>query len=215
MRKKIQLITILILMIMVGCNNAQQTEENEIQSSISDHGELFLSSSQLAYAGIAYGSVDKQLLSSDVNARGELVLPVNAKADLVSLYPGVVMKVNAREGDHVMKGQVLVTLNSPEFIEAQQRYLMVKNQLGMLQQEYERQKELNKDKIASDKNYQKAFSDFNVADAEFKGLAIQLKMAGDRYGCPGCRNYYVRTSHYFALDRATSSSLKQIPENIL
>jgi cobalt-zinc-cadmium efflux system membrane fusion protein len=55
---------------------------------------------------------------------------------------------------------------------------MVKNQLVMLEQEYERQKELNKDKIASDKFYQKAESNYLVALAELKGLGLQLEMAG-------------------------------------
>ena len=48
----------------------------------------------------------------------------------------------------------------------------------MLEKEYERQKELNKDKISSDKYFQKSLSDYNVSQAELQGLSLQLKMAG-------------------------------------
>ncbi len=164
---------------MVSCTNAPQTDEQAEQATVApDNGELYLSSKQLDNAGITYGSIESQRLSSEVNARGELVLPVNAKADLVSLYPGVVKSINVREGDKVSKGQVLALLNSPEFVMAQQKYLMVKNQLVMLEQDHERQKELNKDKISSDKYYEKALADYNVAKAELAGLKLQLGMVG-------------------------------------
>ena len=172
------IIKLIALLMIAACSNPREAEKTESSAPTIVNGELILSSKQLSYAHVEYGSIQKHRLSSDVNARGELVLPVNAKADLVSLYPGIIKSVYARQGERVVKGQLLASLNSPAFIETQQRYLMVKNQLGMLEQEYERQKELNKDKIASDKYYQKALSEYNVALAEYTGLALQLEMAG-------------------------------------
>jgi len=168
----------LFFTVLSACNNAPQPEEIEQVTKVQDNGEFYLSKAQLEYAEIEFGSIRSERLSSDVHARGELILPVNAMAHLVSLYPGIVKTVYVREGDAVKEGQILATLNSTEFIEAQQRYLMVKNQLAMLEKEYERQKELNTDKISSDKYYQKALADFNVAQAELKGLGLQLRMAG-------------------------------------
>ncbi len=172
------IIKLIALLMIAACSNPREAEKTESSAPTIVNGELILSSKQLSYAHVEYGSIQKHRLSNDVNARGELVLPVNAKADLVSLYPGIIKSVYARQGARVVKGQLLASLNSPAFIEAQQYYLMVKNQLGMLEQEYERQKELNKDKIASDKYYQKALSGYNVALAEYTGLALQLEMAG-------------------------------------
>lgn len=164
---------------MVSCTNAPQTDEPAEQvEPASENGELYLSSKQVENASISYGSIKSKQLSNEVNARGELVLPVNSKSDLVSLYPGVVKSIKVREGDKVTKGQLLALVNSPDFIIAQQTYLMVKNQLVMLKQDYERQKELNKDKISSDKYYEKALADYNVAKAELAGLKLQLGMLG-------------------------------------
>ncbi len=178
MRIKNHILILLGLIIIGSCTNTNTEDQTEQAAPELKSGELFLTAAQFDYADITFGSIESQLLSSGVNARGELVLPVNAKADLVSLYAGVVETIAVREGDKISKGQVLAVLNSPEFIGAQQRYLMVKNQLVMLEQEYTRQKELNEDKITSDKYYQKALADYNVAAAEFSGLGLQLKMAG-------------------------------------
>lgn len=168
-----------IIIGLVSCN--EQTEipedQDEVLEVVTD-GSFKMSKEQLAYASIEYGSFEKQMLSDDVQARGELVLPVNAKANMVCLFPGSILKINVNEGDQVSIGQSLAVINSTAFIEAQQRYLMVKNQISMLQQEYERQKELNKEKISSDKYYQKSLADYNVAQAEIQGLSLQLKMAG-------------------------------------
>ena len=39
-------------------------------------------------------------------------------------------------------------------------------------------KKLNKDKISSDKYYQRSQAEYNVAMAELKGLRLELEMAG-------------------------------------
>lgn len=177
---KIKSITpLIIILFLTSCESRQtMSDANDKPSEPVEKRGVELNLSQLEYAGIEYGSIQNQRLSSDVQARGELVLPVNAKVDMVSLYSGIIKIVHVNEGDPVSKGQVLATINSGDFIEAQQKYLMVKNEIGMLKQEYERQKELNKEKISSDKYYQKSQADYNVAMAELKGLKLQLEMAG-------------------------------------
>ena len=169
------------VMILASCTSREAaTEEDTLIADSTKNTDLMMSNALLEYADIKYGSIQNQRLSNDVNARGELVLPVNARADAVSLYPGIINKVYVNHGDPIKKGQVLATINSPDFIEAQQKYQMVKNQIPMLEQEYERQKELNKNKISSDKYFQKTQADYNIAQAELKGLILQLEMAGIR-----------------------------------
>jgi len=177
MNTRIHLILPAILLMMIGCTNQEPPVEKVNESLSTASGGLFLSAEQINYAGIEYGSISERKLSYNVNARGKLVLPLNAIIDHVSQYAGLVKAVHTKEGQYVRKGQLLVTLISPEFVNAQQRYLMVKNELVMLEQEYERQKELNKDKIASDKLFEKARADYNVALAELTGLGIQLSLA--------------------------------------
>lgn len=181
MDKRLLILPLVFFFMLSACDQSMNVSRDEDEAPAPGHSEkegLFLRTDQLVNAGIQYGEIGFQQLSSDVNARGKLVLPVNAKADIVSFYPGLIKEVFVKEGDKVSRGKVLASMNSPEFIDAQQHYLMVKNQLVMLEQEYERQKELNKDKIASDKFYQKAESNYQVALAELNGLGLQLEMAG-------------------------------------
>jgi len=178
MNSKLYLLFLLPLTLLFACNSNQPENENTVDESPASSSGIYLTAEQVKYADIEYGSISSKRLSSDVNARGELVLPVNAIADLVCQYTGQIKAVMVKEGDKVSRGQLVATLNSPEFINAQQRYLMVKNELVMLEREYERQKELNKNKVSSDKNFQKAEAEYNVAKAELNGLGLQLNMAG-------------------------------------
>ena len=92
MSKILQLISLWILLVMTACSSQSPppTEKSDLYTPASDEAGLFLNPQQLKYAGIEYGTIHKTRLSSDVNARGELVLPVNSKADLVSLFSGIV-----------------------------------------------------------------------------------------------------------------------------
>lgn len=170
---------LLVLLALLGCNNQTVEESQDVLAEAINLAEgIFLSSEQLEYASISYGNITEQVISSHVQSRGKLVLPVNAIADMVSLYPGIIKSVYVNHGDSVSKGQTLAVINSTGFIEAQQRYIIAKNRLSMLELEYERQKELNKDKIASDKYFQRAKSDYKTALAELNALQIELKIAG-------------------------------------
>lgn len=167
----------MIAAFMLGCSNAG-LQEQESQDNTGIAGDVFLSKEQLKHAGIEYGMIEEIELSNNVNARGELVLPVNAVADLVSLYPGIINKIHARPGEKVKKGEVLATLTSPEFVEAQQEYFLVMAKLPVLKHEYERQKELNEEKIASDKLYEMALADYRSSQMKLHSLRIKLNMAG-------------------------------------
>lgn len=172
------IIIVLMLSLLSACIQEEHAKDEPEEGRATITTGLFLSAEQLKYSGIEYGDIHQQSLSHIVNARGKLVLPINAIIDHVSKYPGMVSSINVKEGKHVQKGQLLASISSSEFVNAQQRYIMVKNQLVMLEQEYERQKELNEDKVSSDKKFEKALADYNVAIAELTGLGLQLSMAG-------------------------------------
>lgn len=172
------LIPILIVLALMGCQSVETEPQEDALPDSSKPDGVFLSAAQLEHAGIEFGEIQLRSLSSDVQARGELALPVNARTDMVSIYPGIVKAVNVNHGDPVKKGQVLAVIKSPAYIETQQEYLMVKSKIGMLQQEYERQKGLNKDKIASDKYFERSRAEYEAALAELNGLGLILEMAG-------------------------------------
>jgi cobalt-zinc-cadmium efflux system membrane fusion protein len=79
-------------------------------------------------------------------------------------------------GEKVTKGQLLLTLENPTFIEIQQDFLETYETLNFLKSEYTRQKTLFDEKITSEKNYLKAESEYKKALAHFNGLAQKLSL---------------------------------------
>ncbi|HKL03037.1 MAG TPA: efflux RND transporter periplasmic adaptor subunit, partial [Cryomorphaceae bacterium] len=64
----------------------------------------------------------------------------------------------------------------PDYIQIQQDYLEAKGQLTYLKSDYERQKNLYRDKVASEKNYLRAESDYTVTRVKVQSLEKKLKL---------------------------------------
>jgi len=67
-------------------------------------------------------------------------------------------------------------LENQEFVQMQQDYLEIFNQLDFLKAEFERNQTLFEEKIASQKNFLQAKSNYETAKARYKGLREQLQM---------------------------------------
>ncbi len=91
-------------------------------------------------------------------------------------FGGFVKTLSILPGDKVKLGAVLFTLENPEYLQLQQDYLETRALLTYLQSDYERQKALASENIASQKNYLKAESDYLVAKARLEGLREKLRM---------------------------------------
>jgi len=87
------------------------------------HGEAAsdaeLSDAQRRMAGIETMTVKHQSLGDAITAPGEAMLNAYRTTKVTPRTPGQVMNRHARLGDHVKKGQPLITLSSVEMAEAQ------------------------------------------------------------------------------------------------
>ncbi|WP_369826912.1 efflux RND transporter periplasmic adaptor subunit [Gilvibacter sp. SZ-19] len=79
-------------------------------------------------------------------------------------------------GDVVKKGQVLFTIENPEYVQVQQDFLEAKGRLSYLKSDYERQKELMADNVTSKKNFLKAESEYTVTLAQYQSLKKKLSL---------------------------------------
>jgi cobalt-zinc-cadmium efflux system membrane fusion protein len=95
-----------------------------------------------------------------------------------SLVGGHVKKVYVREGEWVKAGAPLFLLEDPGIVELQQNYLEAHSSILSLQADFERQKMLAKENIASEKSFLKAQSDYMAELARVTGLKSQIKMLG-------------------------------------
>lgn len=154
-----------------GEEKAVETEKPKEQTPIK---EVELNEAQYTASGIELGTFTMKNLSDVVNANGYTKLPPQNQADVSVHLTGIVKSINIIEGQSVKKGQVLATIESPEFAKLQEAFLTSKSNLEFLTLEYERQKTLSDENVNSKKIFQKTKAEFEVEKAKFISLKQQL-----------------------------------------
>lgn len=130
---------------------------------------------QYKASGVQLGSVTYTNLSNYIKATGTVDVPPQQTVSITSPYGGIVRSTSAIEGKFIGKGQVVATLENPEFIQLQQDYLESSSQLSYLRQDLTRQEELVKENIAARKSLQRAGSEYNSMMARVEGLKTRLR----------------------------------------
>lgn len=162
-----------VLLTLIGCgnkNNAESASEAEKGSGI------IVTEDQFDTNDLMLGSLEQRTFPKMVETSGMIDVPPENRASVTAFMGGFVKKTPLLVGDRVKKGQLLVVLENQEFVQMQQDYLEVFNQLDFLRTEFERNKTLFEEKIASQKNYLQAKSNYETAKARYQGLREQLQM---------------------------------------
>ena len=163
-------------MMMVSCSRDPQALQEE--PARADEGTVILTPEQQAQAGLAYGSIEEKMLSSDFPARGKLILPPANHALVTSVSGGIIHDILVVPGQQVSTGQVLAYIKDPELIRLQQDYLEARAALGFQEKEVERQRLLGKEEVNAAKVLQKAESELASLKARTEGLQASLRLAG-------------------------------------
>lgn len=137
--------------------------------------EVELNEAQYSSAGIGLGIFTPKNLSEVVNANGYTKLPPQNQADVSVFVSGIVKSIIVIEGQNVRKGQVIATVESPEFTRLQQEYLTSKSNLEFLKLEYERQRILSEEEVSAKKVFQKTKAEYDIEKVRFASLGKQLQ----------------------------------------
>lgn len=117
-------------------------------------------------------------------ARRELTAPavVEAVPGLTArIFPpvsGHLVKLSAQLGDRVSKGEVLATINSPDYMSAQSDYARAKSTLDLTERALHRQKELLDAKIAARRDVEQAQNDYDSARSTLLAAEGRLRAYG-------------------------------------
>lgn len=173
--KKIALI-ILTVFILFSCSE----KKNEPQEPVSAKPEnlVTLTDAQSKNAGIATGNLESRNISSVLRVNGKIDVPPANRISISVPMGGYVKSTRLLPGMPVSKGQVLATIEDPQYIQLQQDYLTAKAQLAFNESEYNRQKDLNQSKAASDKVYEQAKAAYQTQNVLVHSLAQKLSLAG-------------------------------------
>ncbi|MDM8175930.1 efflux RND transporter periplasmic adaptor subunit [Olivibacter sp. 47] len=137
-----------------------------------------LTQEQIKAVNIRMGTIEKRNLTAFIKANGRLRVPNNNKANATSLYGGVVKTLKVQLGDYVKKGQVIATIENPQFLQLQEEYVALSSRITLSEQEMQRQKELNEGSAGALKNLQNATAELNTIRAREASLRKQIQLMG-------------------------------------
>tara|TARA_R110002094_G_scaffold158245_2_gene144287 strand:- start:923 stop:2200 length:1278 start_codon:yes stop_codon:yes gene_type:complete len=166
---------------LIACGNKEKTENIEdpkVESKEAESTIASLSNEQIKTVDIQYGSIEQKQLSATLKVNGALRVPNNYKANVTSLYGGVIKTINVQLGDFVKKGQLIATIANPQFIQLQEEYLSTTSKIIFAEQEVARQKELNEGNAGALKNYQSANAELKSMRTRRASLQQQIQLMG-------------------------------------
>lgn len=162
---------------IVSCNSKTKEDVITIETSEPSENDIItITDAQFVSSNMQLGKITKQEFTTSVKANGMFDVPPENKASVSAYFAGYVKNISLLPGDAVKKGQVLFTLENPEYIQIQQDFLEAKSKLSYLKADYERQKTLVAENVTSQKNYLKAESDYKVTLAQYQSLQKKLSL---------------------------------------
>jgi len=174
MKSFIQIGMLLLGLFFAGCSSTEQPivkdEHNQVENTVE------LTAEQYKTADIQLGVIELKPLSGTIRVNGMLDVPPQNLVTISSPFGGTIKNTELLQGMKVQKGQVVATIQNPDFIGYQQDYLDFKSQLEYLKLEFERQEELAAGNINAKKTVQKANSEYQSMRARVNGLKARLQL---------------------------------------
>lgn len=160
------------ILVMISCSApSNEADEPEVMTN-----QISLTKEQISKSRIETGPLKKVDLAQYVTARGIIDVPPTHRASINVFHGGFVRKLDLLPGQQVGKGELLFTIQNPEFITMQESYLETKSKLSFLESDYERQKQLVSESITSEKKFKQAESDYQVMKAKLESMRGQLEL---------------------------------------
>jgi cobalt-zinc-cadmium efflux system membrane fusion protein len=116
--------------------------------------------------------------------QGLLSAPAVVEADpqkYANVFPplsGHLTKLHVQLGDSVTNGQLLASLESPDFFAAQDNYAKARNVAELTRRAWQRQRDLFAHKVAAQKDVEQAASDYESAQSDLATAGAQLRAYG-------------------------------------
>lgn len=175
MKKYNYILSILVGFAFIACGGEKKTGE-EPSMVEEDKSVVVVTQDQFKTMNMEISPLVEKDFDVVIKASGRIDVPPQKRAKVTSFVGGFVKSLSHMVGDKVTKGQPLLTLESPEYLDIQQSYLEIFGQLSYLKSEYERQRTLFNEKIASQKKYLEAESDYKKAKATYESLHQKLRL---------------------------------------
>lgn len=165
-----------LLLFVFGCSSPKQEPAATNAEPSSSHQEVTLTAEQLRSMKITLGKPASRSISGSVKVSGMLDVPPQNLVTISAPLGGFVKSTQLLQGMRVQKGQPIVVMEHPDYIQLQQDYLETKSQLEFQEQEYKRQQDLSRENVNALKSLQSAKSSYLSLRAKLEGLKAKLRL---------------------------------------
>ncbi|MBC8985034.1 efflux RND transporter periplasmic adaptor subunit [Pedobacter sp. N36a] len=167
---------LLIPVLIYGCSSSAH-EESKVKTN-TDESIVQLSPEQVKQIDLQLADVQQKEISTVLKLNGQIEVPPQNLVSVSVPLGGYLKSTQMLPGTKISKGQLLATIEDPQYIQLQQDYLSTKNKLGFALKEYNRQRELHSARAGSDKVFQQAENEYKNFNIESKALAEKLRLIG-------------------------------------
>ena len=168
------ILTFLCLSLIMACSNNKTTKE-EIDINI-DGDTITLVENSPILEQIIVQQVELQDFEAEFRTVGT-VRPVSGKlAEIAPPFAGRVTKSYIKLGQKVSIGSPIFELSSVEFFEAEKSYFAAQSANEVAQRNYNRQKNLAANGVASQKDLEQAQNEANIAEQELAQAKANLRI---------------------------------------
>jgi len=171
------LILIIHTLLFVSCSSKKETTE-ETKATTNIENAITLSKEQRKNAGIITDTLQQQPIVTILKLNGKIDVPPQNMVSISIPLGGYLKNSKLLPGVHVNKGEIIAIIEDQQYIQLQQDYLMAKAKILFLENEFNRQKQLNETKASSDKALQQAEIDLKSQQINLTALSEKLKLVG-------------------------------------
>ncbi|MDX5583990.1 MAG: efflux RND transporter periplasmic adaptor subunit [Aureibaculum sp.] len=166
---------LLFSLVLIACGKSDKQTQTKTEDQDND-SLIIINIDQFDSGKMQLGALEEQVFNETIKVNGMIDVPPQNRSSVSTFMGGYIKRTPLLVGDKVKKGQFLVAIENTDFVEIQQQYLEVAEQLTYLKSEFERQKTLFNEKITSKKNFLKSESTYKSSLALYRGLRKKLEM---------------------------------------
>ncbi len=164
------------MLVLVTCTKRPEKKIEEEESL--EENLVEFTQAQYQMAKIVIGEAEKRKIGTELKVNGIIDVPPHSQISITLPYGGFLKDTDMLPGTKVKKGQLLATIENPDFIQFQQEYLENLAQHEYLEADFLRQQQLFKEEVVSEKIYQQAKSAFVANEVRVKTMGDRLELIG-------------------------------------
>lgn len=150
----------------------------EVAETAPEEFQVQLTPAQLKNAHLVVGSMMEKEMAALIRVKGKVDVPPQQLMSVSVPLGGYLQSSTLLPGMRVQKGEVIAVVEGEQYIQLQQDYLMAKEKLVWLEQEYKRQRELSATQSTPQKSFQMAAAEYSGQQVLVSSLTQKLKLVG-------------------------------------